>query len=201
MRATSLLRQLRHSVFRVTWTTSVPIAQIKPPRDIYVPMPKYVPVATLSPAPAAAPPAPAPAATPPPASVSKSPAPILPRVSRETKHKGYVEARYDAWRDPCNARRIAGIRPSPRSNNVDDGTCGFSVNAGDSRINQDRPSTQRPERIAGSAERAYTGSLHTKQCIRIRGVASCRLTTLNASGVVIWWISKLTSVCFVCFKY
>ncbi|CAM9883480.1 unnamed protein product, partial [Ascophyllum nodosum] len=52
------------------------------------------------------------------------------------------DAGEDAWRDPCNARRIAGIRPSPWRS-VDDGTCGPGVNAGDSRINQqDRPSAQ-----------------------------------------------------------
>ena len=54
-------------------------------------MPKSVPVAALSPAPAAAPLAPAPALTTPPASVLKPPAPIPPRVGRDMKNEGNVE--------------------------------------------------------------------------------------------------------------
>ena len=95
-------------------------------------MPESAPVAALSPAPAAAPLAPAPASTTPPASVLKPPAPIAPRVGRDIKKRGARgDAEDDAWRDPCNARRIAGIRPSPWRT-VDDGTCGPGVNAGDS---------------------------------------------------------------------
>ena len=44
---------------------------------------------------------------------------------------------------------------------------------------QDRPSAQRPQRLAGPADRAYTGYFQTKQCIRCRGVISCRLATSN----------------------
>ena len=54
-------------------------------------MPESVPVAALSPAPAAAPLAPAPASTTPPASVLKPPAPIPPRVGRDIKNEGHVE--------------------------------------------------------------------------------------------------------------
>ena len=105
-----------------------------PPRDIYVPMPKSVPVVAPSPAPAAAPLAPAPASTTPPASVLNPPAPISPRVGRDTKKRGKRgDAGEDAWRDPCNARRIAGIRPS-LWHTVDDRTCGPGVNTGDWRI-------------------------------------------------------------------
>ena len=75
MHATNLLRHLRHPVpppssrnvtshyAKAPWTTPVRTARIKPPRDTYVPMPESVPVAALSPAPAAAPLAPAPAST------------------------------------------------------------------------------------------------------------------------------------------
>ena len=175
MPTTNLLRQLRHPVppppsrdvtwhySKAPWSTPVRTARIKPPRDTYVPMPKSVPVAALSPAPAAAPLAPAPASTTPLASVLKLPAPIPPRVGRDIKKRGKRgDAGEDAWRDPCNARCIAGIRSSPWRT-VDDGTCGSGVNAGDSRINQqDRPSAQRPERLAGPADRAYTGYLQTK---------------------------------------
>ena len=84
------------------------------------------------------------------------------RWPRHKKRGKRGDAGEDAWRDPCNARRILGIRQSPWYT-VDDGTCGPGVNAGDSRINQqDRPSAQRPERLAGSADRAYTGYLQTK---------------------------------------
>ena len=175
MHATNLLRQLRHPVpppssrnvtshyAKAPWTTPVRTARIKSPRDTYVPMLQSVPAAALYPAPAAALLAPAPATTAPPASVLKPPAPIPPRVGRDIKNEGHVEMPgQDAWRDPCNARRSAGIRPSPWRT-VDDGTCGPGVNAGDSRINQqDRPSAQRPERLAGPANRAYTGYLQTK---------------------------------------
>ena len=82
----------------VTWyyteascTTPVRPARIKPPRDIFVPMPKSVPVTAPSPAPAAAPLAPAPAAPPPPVSVMKPQAPISPRVGRDIKYEGNVE--------------------------------------------------------------------------------------------------------------
>ena len=54
-------------------------------------MPEFVPVATLSPAPAAAPLAPAPASTTPPASVLKPPAPIPQRVGRDIKNEEHVE--------------------------------------------------------------------------------------------------------------
>ena len=79
MHATNLLRHLRHPVpspslrnvtshyVKAPWTTPVRTARIKPPRDTYVPMPESVPVAALSPAPAAAPLAPKPASTTPPA--------------------------------------------------------------------------------------------------------------------------------------
>ena len=103
MHATNLLRHLRHPVpppssrnvtshyAKAPWTTPVRTARIKPPRDTYIPMPESVPVAALSPAPAAAPPAPAPAATLPPTRTSNSPAPIPPRVSRKLKNEGHVE--------------------------------------------------------------------------------------------------------------
>ena len=85
------------------------------------------------------------------------------RWLRHKKRGTRGDAGEDAWRDLCNnARRIAGIRPSPWRT-VDDGTCGPGVNAGDSRINQqDRPSAQRPERLAEPADRAYNGYLQTK---------------------------------------
>ena len=103
MHATNLLRHLRHPVpppssrnvtshyAKAPWTTPVRTARIKPPRDTYVPMPESVPVAALSPAPAAAPLAPAPASTTPPASELKPPALIPPRVGRDIKNEGYVE--------------------------------------------------------------------------------------------------------------
>ena len=103
LHATNLLRHLRHPVppassrnvtshyTKAPWTTPVRTARIKPPRDTYVPMPESVPVAALSPAPAAAPLAPAPASTTPPASVLKPPAPIPPRVGRDIKNEGHVE--------------------------------------------------------------------------------------------------------------
>ncbi|CAM9536611.1 unnamed protein product, partial [Ascophyllum nodosum] len=96
--ATNLLRQLRHPVppppsrdaiwhySKSPWTTPLRTARIKPPSGTYVPMPKSVPVAALSLAPAAAPLSPAPASTTPPASVLKSPALIPPRVSRELEY-------------------------------------------------------------------------------------------------------------------
>ena len=99
MHATNRLRQLRHPVpppssrnvnshyAKAPWTTPVRTARIKPPRDIYVPMPESVPIAALSPALAAAPLAPAPASTTPPASVLKPPAPIPPRVGRDIKNE------------------------------------------------------------------------------------------------------------------
>ena len=69
----------------------------------------------------------------------------LARWPRHKKRGKRVDAGDDAWRDPCNARRTARIRPSPWRT-VDDGTCGPGVNAGDSRINQqDRPSAQLPK--------------------------------------------------------
>ena len=87
------------------------------------------------------------------------------RWPRHKKRGTRGDAGEDAWRDPCNARRIAEIRPSPWRT-IDDGTCGPGVNAGDSRINQqDRPSAQRPKRLAGPADRAYTRYLQTKLCI------------------------------------
>ena len=103
MHATHLLRQLRHPVpppssrnvnshyAEAPWTAPVRTARIKPPTDTYAPMPESVPVAALSPAPAAAPLAPAPASTTPPASVLKPPAPIPPRVGRDIKNEGHVE--------------------------------------------------------------------------------------------------------------
>ena len=53
------------------------------------------------------------------------------RWPRHKKRGTRGDAGEDAWRDPCNARRIAGIRPSPWRT-VDDGTCGPGVDAGDS---------------------------------------------------------------------
>ena len=50
---------------------------------------------------------------------------------RHKKRGTRGDAGEDAWRDPCNTRRIAGIRPMPWRT-VDDGTCGPGVNAGDS---------------------------------------------------------------------
>ena len=101
------------------------------------------------------------------------------RWPRHKKRGKRGDAGEDAWRDPRNSRRIAGIRPSPWRT-VDDGTCGPGVNAGGWRINQqDPPSAQRLERLAGPTDRAYTGSLHTNQCIRCRGITSCKLATPN----------------------
>ena len=40
--------------------------------------------------------------------------------------------------------------------------------------------------------------LHTKQCIRCREFALCRLATLIASRVVVWWIGKLICVRVFC---
>ena len=103
MHATNLLAHLRHPVpppssrnvtshyTKAPWTSPVRTARIKPPRDTYVPMPESVPVAALSPAPAAAPLAPAPVSTTPPASVLKPPAPTPPRVGRDIKNEGHVE--------------------------------------------------------------------------------------------------------------
>ena len=103
MHATNLLRHLRHPVSpppsrnvtshytKAPWTTPVRTARIKPPRDTYVPMPKSVAVAALSPAPATAPLVPAPASKTPPASVLKPPAPIPPRVGRGIKNEGHGE--------------------------------------------------------------------------------------------------------------
>ena len=103
MHATNLLRHLRHPVpppssrnvtshyAKAPWTNPVRTARIKPPRDTYVPTPESVPVAALSPAPAAAPLASAPASTTPLASVLKPPAPIPPRVGRDIKNEGHVE--------------------------------------------------------------------------------------------------------------
>ena len=84
------------------------------------------------------------------------------RWPRHKKRGTRGDAGEDVRRDPCNARRIAGIRASPWRT-VDDGTCGPGVNAGDSCINQqDRTSAQRPARLAGSADRAHTGYLQIK---------------------------------------
>ena len=103
MHATNLSRQLRHPTpppssrnvtshyAKATWATPVRTARINPPRDTYVPIPKSVPVAALSPAPASAPLAPAPTSTTPPASVLKSPAPTPQRVGRDIKNEGHVE--------------------------------------------------------------------------------------------------------------
>ena len=110
MHATNLLRQLRHPVppppsrdvtwyySKAPWTTPVRTAQIKPPEDIYVTMPKSVLVAAPFPAPAAAPLAPAPAAASPPASISKPPTPIPPCVGRDINTM-------ETWR--CPRRRVA----------------------------------------------------------------------------------------------
>ena len=98
----NLLRQLRHPVppppsrditwhvLKASWITPVGTAQTKSTRDIYVPMPKSMPVAALFSAPAAARPAPTLAATPP-KSVSNPPIMIPSRVSREIEHAGYVK--------------------------------------------------------------------------------------------------------------
>ena len=103
MHATILLRQLRHPVppppsrdvnwhySEAPWTTPVRTAQIKSPRDTYVPMPKSVPVAAPPPAPAAALLAPAPASTTPPVSVLKPTAPMPPRVGRDIKNEENME--------------------------------------------------------------------------------------------------------------
>ena len=86
----------------------------------------------------------------------------LARWPRHKKRGKRVDAGDDAWRDPFNARRTSRIRPSPWRT-VNDGTCGPGVNAGDSRIKQqDRPSAQLPKKLAGPADRAYTGYLQTK---------------------------------------
>ena len=103
MYATTLLRQLRHPVpppssrnvnshyAKAPWTAPVRTVRIKPPTDTYAPMPKSVPVAALSPAPAAAPLAPAPSSTTPPASVLKPPATIPPRLGRDIKNEGHMQ--------------------------------------------------------------------------------------------------------------
>ena len=141
---------------------SGPDCAINPPGDTYVPMPKSVPVAALSPAPATAPLAPAPASTTPPVSLLKPPAPIPPRVGRDIQNERNVEVPGRTRGETSEGATIAGIRSSSRRT-ADDGTCGPGANAGDSRINQqDRPSAQCPERLAGPADRAYTGYLQTK---------------------------------------
>ena len=91
-RSASVFAQ-RHLVLRESTMDHTPVrtARIKPPRDTYVPMPESVPVAALSPAPAAAPLAPALASMTPLASVLKPPAPIPPRVGRDIKNEGHVE--------------------------------------------------------------------------------------------------------------
>ncbi|CAM9123114.1 unnamed protein product [Ascophyllum nodosum] len=53
------------------------------------------------------------------------------RWPRHKKRGTRGDAGEDAWRDPCNARRIAGMCLSPWRT-VDDGICGPGVNAGDS---------------------------------------------------------------------
>ena len=66
-------------------------------------MPEAVPVAALSPAPAAAPLARAPASTTPPTSVLKPPAPIPLRVGRDIQNGGHVEM---PGRTRCKTRVI-----------------------------------------------------------------------------------------------
>ena len=144
MHATNLLRHLRYPVpppssrnvtshyAKAPWTTPVRTARIKPPRDTYVPMPESVPVAVLSPAPAAAPLAPAPGIDDTACIGIETPGSDPPaRWPRHKKRGTRGDAGEDAWGDPCNARRIAGIRQSPWRT-VDDGTCGPGVNASDS---------------------------------------------------------------------
>ena len=103
MYATTLLRQLRHSVpppplpefawyySEAQWTTLVRTTRITPAKDIYVSTPKSVPVAAPSPAPAAALLAPALASTTPPASVLKLPASTPLPVGRDIKNERNVE--------------------------------------------------------------------------------------------------------------
>ena len=127
----------------VTWhhteapwiTTPIRAAPTEPTRDIYVSMPQSVPVAAPSPAPVATPPAPSPAATlpPPPTRTSNSPAPIPPRVSRDLERGIRGDAQEDAWRDPCIARCVTGLRPSSW---YTIGSWGYGVNAGERRSNQ-----------------------------------------------------------------
>ena len=175
MLATNLLKQLRHPVpppasrditwhySEALWTTPVRTARIKPSRDTYVPMPKSVPVAAPPPAPTAAPLAPAPASTAPPASVLKPSAPIPLRVGRDIKKEGNVEM-------PGRTRgETRAMRDALQEHAHRHGVLSTMEHAallsmlGDSRINQqDRPSAQRPERLAGPADRAYTGYLQTK---------------------------------------
>ena len=122
-------------------------------QSLIITVPMSVPVAEPSPAPVAAPPAPAPAATSPPTPLSSSPAPIPPRVRRGISTRGIRrDALEDVWQDPCNARRIAELRPSPWSTI---GSYCYGFNAGEGRMNQRyRSSTRSLERLAEPADRA-----------------------------------------------
>ena len=103
MHVTNCLRQLRHLVpppllrdvtrhySKAPWTTPVRAARLTPPRNIYVPMPKSLPVAAIFPAPAASSLAPAPASMAPPASTLKPPSPIPSCADRDIKNKRKVE--------------------------------------------------------------------------------------------------------------
>ena len=92
------------------------------------------------------------------------------------------DAREDAWRDPCIARCVTGLRPSSW---YTIGPCGYGVNAGERRSNQrDSLPTWRLQRLAGPADRACIGSSYTQQCVRRGEVAPCRhMATLHAPGI------------------
>ena len=89
-RSASAFAQRHLALLESTMDHSGPNCANELPRDIYVPMPKSVPVAALSAVPAAPPLASAPASTAPPASVLKLPARIPSRVGRDIKNEGNV---------------------------------------------------------------------------------------------------------------
>ena len=157
----------------VPWiNTPIRAAPSEPPRNIYVPMPQYVPVAAPSPAPVATPRASAPAAIPPPTRTSNSPAPIPPRVSRKLEHEGYVEmpgrtrgetrALRDASRD--NARHYGILL---------DHVAMVSMLARGEATSEIVSPIWRLQGLAGSANRACIGSAYTEQRVRRGEVAPC----------------------------
>ncbi|CAM9454970.1 unnamed protein product, partial [Ascophyllum nodosum] len=104
-------------------------------------------------------------------------------------------------RDPVQCVTHRGnTRPSPWPT-VDDGTCGSGVKCWRlanqptrSSVNTALLKTRRTFR-----PRVHRISPHQAVCIRCREVASCRLATLNASGVVVCGYQQVDDgpVCFV----
>ena len=163
------------------WITPIRDAPTEPPRDIYVPMPQSVPVAAPSPAPVTTPPAPAPAETlpPPPTPMSDSPAPILLRVSRELEYEGYVEM-LGRTRGETRVMRDALQEYAHRHGVLSRIATGESTNKivrqhSAPKDSLDLPTVHIPDLSTLSSE-----------CIRCRGVTSCRLAAPHASGVVTW---------------